>query len=115
MIFPQTEDRGSHHEAAYHDHKEGVKWHSHYGHHTRDMIQWMHKQTKSLEIGGLIKSRLDHFHYFPVNGNVFTWLPCQHIGLYYGHHKAFPQLYIEDHGSQGLESNSVEAMDTCRQ
>lgn len=56
----------------------------------------------------------DHFCFFPVNGNVFIWLPCQHIGLSYGHHNALPQLYIEDHGSKVLESNSIEAMDAYR-
>jgi len=56
----QMEDRGSHHEPAYHDHKEVVKWHSHYGHHTRDMIQWIHQKNKVLGIGGLIMSRPTH-------------------------------------------------------
>ena len=56
----QMEDRGSHHEPAYHDHKEVVKWHSHYGHHTRDMIQWMHQKNKVLGTGALITSRLAH-------------------------------------------------------
>ena len=46
---------------------------------------------------------------------MFISLPCQHIGLYYGHHNVLPQLYIEDHGSLGLESNSVEAIDACKQ
>ena len=45
MIW-QMEDRGSHHEPAYHDHKEAMKWHSHYGHHTMDMIQWTHQNNK---------------------------------------------------------------------
>ena len=43
----QMEDRGSHYKIAYHDHKEAVKWHSHYGHDTRDMIQWAHQKNKS--------------------------------------------------------------------
>jgi len=72
-------------------------------------------RSKVLGTRGLITNRPNHFRYFPVNGNVFIWLPCQHIGLYYGHHNALPQLYIEDHGSQGLERNSVKAMDAYRQ
>jgi len=47
MILLQMEDMGSHHEPVYHDHKEETKWHSHYGHHTRDMIQWMNQEIKS--------------------------------------------------------------------
>jgi len=43
------EDRGSHHEPTYHVHRDVAKWHSHYSHHTKDMIQWMHQETKSLE------------------------------------------------------------------
>lgn len=64
MIF-QIEDRGSHHEPTYHDHKEAVKWHSHYGHHTRDMIQWMHQRNKVLRTGGLITTQHAHLLLLP--------------------------------------------------
>ena len=46
----QMEDRGSHQEPAYHDHKGAVKWHSHYGHQTREMVQQtIENIKKSLE------------------------------------------------------------------
>lgn len=65
MIF-QMKDRGSHQEPAYHDHKEEVKWHYHYGHHTRDMIQEAYQKNKKvLGTGGLIMSRPTHSSLLP--------------------------------------------------
>lgn len=65
------EDRGSHQEPSYHNHKEEVKWHSHYGHYTKDMIQWTHqKNKKSLEQEVSSRAGLPIFHLFLVNGIV---------------------------------------------
>ena len=76
-IIWQMEDRGSHQEPAYHDHKEAVKWHSHYGHHTRDMIQWTIKKKikKSLEQEVSSRAGLPTFHSFLVNGIVIHLVP----------------------------------------
>ena len=64
MIW-QMEDRGSHYEPAYHVHKGAVKWHSHYGHQTREMVQKKIDNQEVLGIGSLITRRPTHFSLLP--------------------------------------------------
>ena len=46
--------------------RKKVKWHSHYGHHTRDMIQEAHQKNKNvLGTRGLIMSRPAHLSLLP--------------------------------------------------
>lgn len=48
--------------------RKKVKWHSHYGHHTRDMIQEAHQKNKeSLEQEVSSRADLPTFHSFLVN------------------------------------------------
>ena len=46
--------------------RKSVKWHSHHGHQTRDMVQWTIEKIKEvLGIGGLITSRPAQFSLLP--------------------------------------------------
>jgi len=90
-----------------------VKWHSHSGHHTRDMVQKVYQNKQTLEQEVSLRAGLPTFRSFLVNGIMVNWSPSQHNGL---HSDIITVLSIHT-GSwfRGWKNNSAKVMDTCWQ
>ena len=87
-----------------------VKWHSHYGHQTREMVQKTIDNQEVLGTGGLITSRPAHFSLLPVNG-IVTYLVTKPAQL----PPSSYLIWIKGQWLRGLQNNSVKVMDTCGQ
>ena len=107
------QDRGSHQEPAYHDHKDGSKvafplWPPHQGYGPKGIAN---KQTLEQEVSS--RAGLPTLRPLLLNGIMANWLPSQHNGLHFD--ITFLNMHIKDHGSGGETNNSAKVMDTCRQ